>query len=63
MSLEELGKHMGYGEGTARRATWQFLNKTNDPRLSMLQRFAEAVGVPLAELVTEPLTKKKGRSS
>ena len=51
LSLEELGQQMGYEEGTARRAAWQFLNKTNDPRLSMLRRFAEALGVDLKEIV------------
>lgn len=51
LSLEKLGQQMGYEEGTARRAAWQFLNKTTDPRLSMLQRFAEAVGVELKDIV------------
>jgi transcriptional regulator with XRE-family HTH domain len=50
-TLEELGKAMGYGEGIARRAAWQFLNKTADPRLSMIIRFAEAVGIDLKELL------------
>ena len=54
MSLEQLGQQMGFEEGAARRSAWQFLNKTNDPRLSMLSRFATAVGVPVAELVAEP---------
>jgi hypothetical protein len=34
-----------------------FLTKTGDPRISMLRRFAKAMGVPLEELVAEP--KKK----
>ncbi len=51
LSLEELGQQMGYEEGTARRAAWQFLNKTSDPRLSMLQRFAAALGVELKDIV------------
>ena len=51
MSLDELGRKMGYGEATARKSAWQFLNHTNDPRLSMLRRFAAAVGVRLSELV------------
>jgi transcriptional regulator with XRE-family HTH domain len=53
MSLEQLGRRMGYEEGTARRAAWQFLNKTADPRLSMLHRFAKAMGMSLEELVTD----------
>ena len=51
MSLEELGQKMGYEGDTARKAAWQFLNKTVDPRLSMLQRFAEALGITVADLV------------
>ena len=50
-TLEELGSAMGYEAGIARRAAWQFLNKTTDPRLSMLCRFAEAMGIELKELL------------
>ena len=45
MTLDELGQKMGYESGIARKSAWQFLNKTSDPRLSMLLRFAEAVGI------------------
>jgi transcriptional regulator with XRE-family HTH domain len=51
LSLDELGQRMGYSGETARKAAWQFLNKTTDPRLSMLTRFAEAMNVSLADLV------------
>jgi transcriptional regulator with XRE-family HTH domain len=51
LSLDELGQRMGYERGTARKAAWQFLNKTTDPRLSMLQRFSEALNVSLVDLV------------
>ena len=51
ISLEELGKRMGYSESVARKAAWQFLNKTSDPRLSMVRRFAEALNVSPCELV------------
>lgn len=51
LSLEALGQQMGYEEGTARRAAWQFLNRTTDPRLSMLMRFADALGVDLKDIV------------
>ena len=50
-TLEQVGLAMGYEEGTARRAAWQFLNKTADPRLSMLFRFAEALGIEVKELL------------
>ena len=51
MTLDQLGQAMGYSATIARKSAWQFLNKTTDPRLSMLQRFAEAIGEPLADLV------------
>jgi hypothetical protein len=52
-TLDELGVAMGYETGVARKSAWQFLNKTTDPRLSMLRRFAKAVGVSVEELVRE----------
>ena len=51
LSLDQLGRDMGYDSDAARKSAWQFLNKTADPRLSMLRRFAKAVGVPLSELM------------
>jgi len=53
LTLDELGQRMGYEESIARKSAWQFLNRTNDPRLSMLRKFAAAVGVTLAELVSD----------
>ncbi len=55
-TLDELGVAMGYSGEVARKSAWQFLNKTTDPRLSMLRKFAKAIGVSLEELVAE---KKK----
>jgi transcriptional regulator with XRE-family HTH domain len=51
LSLEELGNRMGYPAETARKSAWQFVRRTNDPRFSMVRKFAEAVGVSLSELV------------
>ena len=51
LSLDELGQKMGYKGDTARKSAWQFLNCTKDPRLSMLQRFADALKISLVELV------------
>jgi transcriptional regulator with XRE-family HTH domain len=59
MTLDELGQRMGYSGASARHSAWQFLNRTADPRLSMLCRFARAVGVSLPELFAK---KKKGRA-
>lgn len=50
-TLEEVGLAMGYQEGIARRAAWQFIKKSVDPRLSMLCRFANAMCVELKELL------------
>jgi transcriptional regulator with XRE-family HTH domain len=50
MSLEALGTKMGYPKETARKSAWQFIKRTNDPRLSMIRKFANATGVPLKEL-------------
>jgi transcriptional regulator with XRE-family HTH domain len=61
ITLDELGAKMGY-TADARQSAWQFLSKTTDPRISMLRRFAEAMGVPVVELFGEHPAKKKGRS-
>ena len=50
-SLDELGLAMGYEGETARKAAWQFLRKTSDPRVSMLQRFAKAMGMDVKDLL------------
>jgi transcriptional regulator with XRE-family HTH domain len=50
LSLDQLGQRMGYSGDVARKATWQFLNKTSDPRVSMLRRFAEAAGIKIKSL-------------
>ncbi len=50
LSLDELGQKMGYPKASARKSAWQFLNQTNDPRLSMLRKFAAAVGCSVKSL-------------
>ena len=59
LTLDELGQKMGHAGDVARKAAWQFLNKTSDPRISTLRRFAAAMGISLEELIAE---KKPGRS-
>lgn len=51
LSLDELGQRMGYSGTIARKSAWQFLNKTIDPRLSMIQKFADALSVSLVDVV------------
>ncbi len=58
LSLHDLGLKMGYPPDTARKSAWQFIRQTADPRLSMLRRFARAMGIELQEPLGKP---KKGR--
>jgi transcriptional regulator with XRE-family HTH domain len=53
LSLDELGTKMGYPKDSARKSAWQFIQKTNDPRLSMLRKFAGAIGVKLTVLLKD----------
>lgn len=50
LTLVDLGKRMGYAEANARQTAWQFM-KTRDPRMSMLRKFAEAMGMPVDQLL------------
>ncbi|WP_254513710.1 hypothetical protein [Anatilimnocola floriformis] len=49
---QRLGEAMGYKGDTARKSVNQFL-KSRDPQISMLRRFADAVGVALSTIVRE----------
>lgn len=51
LTLHDLGLKMGYPEESARKSAWQFIAKTGDPRLSMLNRFAKALGVQVKDLL------------
>lgn len=50
LTQQALGERMGYAPTTARQAVSQFL-KSGDPQISMLRRFAEAVGISLQTLL------------
>lgn len=58
LSLHDLGVKMGYPPETARQAVWQFM-RTSDPHISVLRRFASAVGLSIQDLVADG--KRKGR--
>jgi transcriptional regulator with XRE-family HTH domain len=60
LSLVDLGRRMGYPEETARQSAWQFM-RTNDPRLSMVRRFADAIGIPLGDLTPQRKGTKMSR--
>jgi transcriptional regulator with XRE-family HTH domain len=49
---KRLGEAMGYKGDGARKSVKQFL-KSRDPQISMLRRFADAVGVALSTIVRE----------
>ena len=49
---------LGIASATARNSAWQFLNKTADPRLSMLLKFCAAMEMPIEDLLAD---KKKKR--
>lgn len=49
---QKLGEAMGYPEKSARKSISQFL-QSHDPQISMLRRFAKAVGVSIRTLVSE----------
>ena len=50
LSYSELGQRMGYSGDAARKSAWQFLTETSDPRLSMLERFAKGLNLPITAL-------------
>jgi transcriptional regulator with XRE-family HTH domain len=50
MTQQELGEKMGYAPETARQAVSQFL-KSGDPQVSMLRRFATAIGISVKSLL------------
>jgi len=52
LTLHALGVRMDYPKESARKSAWQLLNTTNDPKISMLRRFAKAMGIELKELLT-----------
>lgn len=52
LTLQALGEKMGYAPGGARQAVSQFL-KSGDPQISMLRRFAEAMGISLLSLLKD----------
>jgi hypothetical protein len=51
LSLHELGIKMDYPPESARKSAWQFIQKTDDPRVSMLKRFAKAMGISVKSLL------------
>jgi transcriptional regulator with XRE-family HTH domain len=52
LTLIELGLRMGYPKQTARQSAWQFIAKTDDPRVSVLKRFANGLGIDPKDLIT-----------
>lgn len=51
LTYEDLGIRMGYAKKSAKKSAWQFLKYTDDPRLSMLTKFADALGEDISNFV------------
>lgn len=52
LTYQQIGERMGYTPASARQAVSQFL-RTGDPQISMLRRFADAMGISLHTLLFE----------
>ncbi len=52
ITLQDLGLAMGYPEESARKSAWQLLHMTADPKVSMLRRFAKAMGIEAKDLLS-----------
>ncbi len=50
LTQQALGEKMGYPESSARSSVSQFLN-SGDPHISMLRRFATAMGISVTTLL------------
>jgi transcriptional regulator with XRE-family HTH domain len=50
LTLHEMGLKMGYPPETARQSVYQLV-RVSDPHISVLRKFAEAVGITIEELV------------
>lgn len=57
-TLQMLGEKMRYPPNYARQSAHQFMRSGN-PTIAVLRRFAEASGIPLADLVANPKPEKK----
>ncbi len=51
LTLADLGEKLGYPPDTAQQSAWQFIQKTDDPGLSMLERFPKATGISVKDLL------------
>jgi transcriptional regulator with XRE-family HTH domain len=51
-TLDALGQEMGYPPKIARKVVWQFM-KTNDPHISMLRKFANAMDISVEDLIAD----------
>jgi hypothetical protein len=51
MTMEELAQKMGNDSATGRQYVWQLFNKTDDPRISTIEKLAEALGVEVKDLL------------
>lgn len=52
LTYQELGERMGYSPTSARQSVAQFF-KAGDPQISMLRRFADALGISVMTLLRD----------
>ena len=52
MTYQQIGERMGYPPTSAKQAVSQFL-KSGDPQISMLRRFADAMGISVLTLLKD----------
>ncbi len=57
-TLEEVGVRMGFASAVARKSVWQLLNKVDDPKVSTLRKFADAIGADMSELFLQRKKRK-----
>ena len=58
LTLAEMGEKMGYAPALAKQSVWQLM-RSGDPRIGTLRRFADAVGIPVEQLL---VSRKKPRA-
>jgi hypothetical protein len=51
ITLNELGKGLGYDGPTAKKRAWVLLHRTPDPRISTVLAVAKTLGVKIGDLV------------
>lgn len=57
LTLDRVGRRMGYPRETAAHAAWQFIYTTKNPHVSTLIRYARAMRVSPSKFLTATRTR------